>query len=317
VVAVVTAGSPHLLQTVAERLDGLMGSLGLDLGLVFERGLAILAILALAWVARRLLRALTNRLRHIADDEDPTTLSAAEQRAHTLAGVAHNIGSILIGLGAGLMVLDLFIAIGPLLAGVGVAGLAVSFGAQSLVKDVISGFFVLLENQFAVGDVIAIDGTAGKVERMTLRVVMLRDLAGVLHIIPNGSITKVSNMTRGFSRTVVDVDVAYEDKIDRVLDVLRDLAREFAADPAWSDAFSEPPQVLGVEALAESAVTVRVVLATTAGRQWEVGREFRRRVKNRFDAEGIAIPFPQRTLHLGAADDLLPALAGRRPAERA
>jgi small-conductance mechanosensitive channel len=196
VVAVVTAGSPHLLQTVAERLDDLLGSLGVDLRLVFERALAILAILVLAWVARRLLRVLTNRLRHIADDADPTTLSAAEQRAHTLAGIAHSIGTVLISLGVGLMVLDLFIAIGPLLAGVGVAGLAVSFGAQSLVKDVISGFFVLLENQFAVGDVIAIDGTSGKVERMTLRVVMLRDLSGVLHIIPNGSIAKVSNMTR-------------------------------------------------------------------------------------------------------------------------
>jgi small conductance mechanosensitive channel len=266
-------------------------------------------------VARRLLRVLTNRLRHIADDADPTTLSAAEQRAHTLAGIAHNIGAVLIWLGAALMILDQFIAIGPLLAGVGVVGLAVSFGAQSLVKDVISGFFVLLENQFAVGDVVEIDGTAGKVEHMTLRVVMLRDLSGVLHIIPNGSITKVSNMTRGFSRTVVDVSVPYGEPTDRVLRLLRDLAAELAADPAWRDACSEPPQVLGIEALADSAVTIRVVFATTAGRQWDVGREFRRRVKNRFDAEGIAIPFPQRTVHLGATDDLLDALAGRRATE--
>jgi small conductance mechanosensitive channel len=192
-----------------------------------------------------------------------------------------------------------------------VAGLAVSFGAQSLVKDVISGFFVLLENQFAVGDVVTIDGTSGKVERMTLRVVMLRDLSGVLHIIPNGSIVKVSNMTRGFARTVVDVGVPYEENVDRALDVLRDLVAEFAADPAWSHAFSESPQVLGVEALADSSVNLRVVLPTAAGRQWEVGREFRRRVKNRFDAEGIAIPFPQRTVHLGSAAELAAALAGR------
>jgi len=288
---------------VVERLDGLLGALNVDLGLVFERGLAILAILVLAWGARRLLRVLTNRLRHIADDEDPTTLSAAEQRAHTLAGIAHNIGSVLIWLGAALMILDLFIPIGPLLAGVGVVGLAVSFGAQSLVKDVISGFFVLLENQFAVGDVVTIDGTSGKVERMTLRVVMLRDLSGVLHIIPNGGITKVSNMTRGFARTVVDVGVAYEENLDRALDVLRDVSAAFAADPAWRSAFSEPPQVLGVEALADSSVNIRVVLPTAAGRQWDVGREFRRRVKNRFDAEGISIPFPQRTVHMRPAGE--------------
>lgn len=301
-----------LAVTLLERLQAIAASLNLDLRFVLDRTLGVLAILALAWVGRRLLRVVTNRLRHIADDEDPDTVSAAEQRAHTLAGIAHNIGTILIWIGAGLMILDQFIAIGPLLAGVGVAGLAVSFGAQSLVKDVISGFFILLENQFGVGDVVNIDGTGGKVERMTLRVVMLRDLSGTLHVIPNGSITKVSNMTRGFSRTVVDVGVAYEENIDRVLDVLRDLVGAFAADPAWKDAFSEAPQVLGVEALADSSVNVRVVLATTAGRQWEVGREFRRRVKNRLDAEGISIPFPQRTLHLGSAEPLLAALSGRR-----
>lgn len=311
-----TPGFVVLSQVVSNRLDRVLGPLRIDATLLLERGLAVLAILALAWVSRRVLRVLTNRLRHLADDEDPRTLSAAEQRAHTLAGIAHNIGSILIWLGAGLMVLDQFIAIGPLLAGVGVVGLAVSFGAQSLVKDVISGFFILLENQFAVGDVVAIDGTSGKVERMTLRVVMLRDVSGVLHIIPNGGITKVSNMTRGFSRMVVDVGVAYEEPIDRVLDVLRELAAEFAADPGWRDAFSEPPQVLGVEALADSSVNVRVVLATIAGRQWEVGREFRRRVKNRLDAEGITIPFPQRTLHFASADDRRAALAGPTPAER-
>lgn len=311
-----TAGSPLLLRTVSDALGRLVAALDVDLGALLDRGLAILAILALAWAARRVLRMLTNRLRHIADDEDPATVSAAEQRAHTLAGIAHNIGSILIWLGAGLMVLDQFIAIGPLLAGVGVAGLAVSFGAQSLVKDVISGFFILLENQFGVGDVVTIDGTSGKVERMTLRVVMLRDLSGVLHVIPNGSIAKVSNMTRGYSCMVVDVGVAYDERIDRVLDVLRDLAAEFAADPAWRDAFTEPPQVLGVEALADSAVSVRVVLATAAGRQWEVGREFRRRVKNRLDAEGIAHPFPQRTLHISSADGLRGVVAGPPPAER-
>jgi len=159
-----------------------------------------------------------------------------------------------------------------------------------------------------------VESTQGKVERMTLRVVMLRDASGVLHIIPNGSITRVSNMTRDYSRIVVDVGVAYEEDIDRVLEVLRNLAAELAADPAWKPAFSDAPEVLGVQDLADSAVTVRVVLPTTAGRQWEVGREFRRRVKNRLDAEGIVIPFPQRTLHLGSPEALRAALGTRERA---
>ena len=297
-----------------ERLESLAASLNVDLSVVLDRLISIVAILAVAWIGRRLLRILTDRLRHIADDEDPDSLSAAEQRAHTLAGIAHSIGSFVIWLGAGLMILDLVIAIGPLLAGVGVAGLAVSFGAQSLVKDMIAGFFILLENQFAVGDVVGVNDVAGKVERMTLRVVMLRDLEGVLHIIPNGSISIVSNRTRGFSRSVLDIGVAYEADIDRVLDVLRDLAQEYHEDPAWQDAFLEPPEVLGVQALADSSVNVRVLFTTHPGRQWEVGREFRRRVKNRLDAEGITIPFPQRTLHLGSAADLLAAVAGRAKA---
>ena len=294
-----------------DRLADLAARLDLDIGFLVDRGLNILAILVVAWIGRRLLRVLTNRLRHIADDADPTTISSAEQRAHTLAGIAQSIGSFLIWLGAGLMILDIFIAIGPLLAGVGVAGLAVSFGAQSLVKDMISGFFILLENQFAVGDVVTVNGISGKVERMTLRVVMLRDLEGTLHVIPNGNISVVSNRTRGFSRAVVDIGVPYEEQIDHVLDVLRDLAREFHEDPAWQPAFPEPPEVLGVEALADNAVNVRVLLTTHPGRQWEVGREFLRRAKNRLDAEGISIPFPQRTLHLGSAAELIAALTGR------
>jgi moderate conductance mechanosensitive channel len=312
----VTAGLTVLLQAVPDTLGRLMAALDIDLALLFDRGVAVLAILVLAWLSRRLLRVLTNRLRHIADDEDPTTLSAAGQRAHTLAGIAHNIGSILIWLGAGLMVLDQFIAIGPLLAGVGVVGLAVSFGAQSLVKDVISGFFILLENQFGMGDVVAINGVAGKVERMTLRVVMLRDLEGVMHVIPNGTISVVSNRTRGFSRSVLDIGVAYEEDIDRVIAVLRDLELEFHADPAWQQAFIDKPEVLGVQALADSSVNVRVLFTTHPGRQWEVAREFRRRVKNRFDAEGITIPFPQRTIHLGSAAELAAAIGGGSRTDR-
>jgi small conductance mechanosensitive channel len=179
------------------------------------------------------------------------------------------------------------------------------------VKDVISGFFILFENQFAVGDMVAINDVNGKVERMTLRVVMLRDLSGVLHIIPNGSINIVSNRTRGFSRTVVDVGVAYEEQIDNVITVLRDVGRVLWEDAEWQSQLVEQPKVLGVDALADSSVNVRVVATTHPGRQFDVGRELRRRIKNRFDQEGITIPFPQRTLHLGDAEALIEALQKR------
>jgi small conductance mechanosensitive channel len=301
-----------LANVLFERLERFLSAFNLNLGDLLDKATDVVVILVLAWIGRRVLRVVTNRLRRIADDGDPSTMSTAEQRAHTLASITHSVGSVLIWLGAGLMILDLFIEIGPLLAGIGVMGLAVSFGAQSLVKDVISGFFILFENQFGVGDVVTINGIGGKVERMTLRVAMLRDLEGVLHVIPNGSITVVSNRTRGFARTVVDVRVAYAEPIDRVIAVLRDLGREFWNDSAWRPMLEEEPQVLGVEELEDSAVSVRVLLTTLPGKQWDVGREFRRRLKNRFDAEGITIPFPQRTLHLGSADALIDALGGRR-----
>jgi small conductance mechanosensitive channel len=208
------------------------------------------------------------------------------------------VGRIVILLFAVILTLDTFMDIGPLLAGAGILGLAVSFGSQSLVKDVIAGFFILMEHQFDVGDVIEVAGLAGGVERMTLRVVMLRDLEGTLHIIPNGQITTVSNKTRGWSRALLDIGVGYASNVDHALEVLRDEARTFADDSAWSFKLDGPPEVVGVQGLGDNAVTIRVMFRTGPGMQWEVGREFRRRAKNRLDREGIEIPFPQRTVHV-------------------
>jgi small conductance mechanosensitive channel len=282
----------------------------MDLGLVLTRAVQVGAILAGALVAFRLVRVLTRRIERAVDDGDPRTLTAREQRGRTLAQLLNSVGVVSIGLGAGLTVLNLFIEIGPLLAGVGVAGLAISFGAQSLVKDVISGFFILLENQFSVGDIVEINGVGGVVERMTMRVVMLRDVQGTLHVIPNGSIGVVSNRTRGWSRAVLDIGVAYKEDVDAVIRVLRDVVTELWRDEAWRPLLTEEPAVWGVEALADSAVTIRLVAATLPARQWEVARELRRRIKNRFDRDGIEIPFPQRTLHLGDADLFLRRLSG-------
>jgi len=274
----------------------------------------VLAICLCPIVALRLVRALSNRIIKAVDDGDPTTFTAAEQRGHTIAQLLNSVGTAAIAISAGLTVLSFFVPIGPLLASVGVAGLAISFGAQSLVKDVISGFFILMENQFAVGDIIEIEGVSGSVERMTLRVVMIRDANGVLHIIPNGSIPRVANKTRGWARSVVDVPVSYKEDLDRVFTILREVSSEMWKDSRWKGELTEEPTVLGVESFGEGTAVIRVVATTRAGRQWDVGRELRRRIKNRFDKERIAIPLPQRTISISDAQALTQSITPKPPA---
>jgi small conductance mechanosensitive channel len=210
-----------------------------------------------------------------------------------------------------LATLDVFIDIGPLLAGAGILGLAFSFGAQSLVKDVIAGFFILMENQFVVGDIIEVAGKTGTVERMTLRAVTLRDGEGTMHVVPNGQITTVSNRTRKWSRAVVDVGVSYSTDTDSVVAILRQELEAFAAAPEWKGRIEESPEVQGVESLGESAVVLRTRVKVQAGAQWEVARELRRRFKKRLDAEGIEIPVPQRSIELRLRPDQADLLAGR------
>lgn len=258
----------------------------------------LVVIWAMAWVSWRVIRIIAARIVRAVDDGDDSRLSLAEKRGQTVAQLLRSVGRIVLILIATLLSLDIFFDIGPLLAGAGILGLAFSFGAQSLVKDVISGFFILIENQFAVGDVIEAGGKSGVVERMTLRVVMLRDLRGVLHIIPNGQIGTVSNQTRGWARAVVEVGVAYEVDVDRALTVFRDEAERFGRDPAWTARLDGAPEVLGVESLADSAVVIRTLLRTQPGEQWGAAREFRRRLKMRLDREGIEIPYPKRSVHV-------------------
>jgi small conductance mechanosensitive channel len=192
--------------------------------------------------------------------------------------------------------------------------LAVSFGAQSLVKDVISGFFILFENQFAIGDVIEVAGKSGVVEKMTLRVVVLRDGEGAMHVVPNGEIKVVSNKTRGWSRAVVDVGVGYDEDIDRALGIVRDEASQLATDRVWSPQLDGAPEVLGIESLGDSSIVIRTLIRTQPGSQWGLAREFRRRIKNRFDRDGVEIPFPQRRVHVrvegGPTPDSITPAAG-------
>jgi small-conductance mechanosensitive channel len=285
--------APGLLQRLIDLLE-------VDAGALLKLGLKVLTIWLFAWISWRVVRTIARRIEQAVDDGDDTTLTAAEKRGQTIAQLLRSVGSIVIVVIGILLTLNLFINIGPLLAGAGILGLAVSFGAQSLVKDVISGFFILFENQFAIGDVIEAAGKEGVVERMNLRVVQLRDTNGNVHVLPNGQITVVTNKTKGWSRGVVDVGVAYESDIDKAIAVLKSEALALAADPDWAWRFDGEPEVIGVQALGDSSIEIRTLLRTQAGKQWEVMREFRRRVKLRFDKEGLEIPFPQRVVrHVG------------------
>ncbi len=292
--------------------SGLAEFLGVDAAEASRLGLRVAVIWGMAWLGFLALRVISRRIMAMVDDGDDGLLSEKEKRGHTIAQLVRSAGRVVIIALAVLLTLNIFIEIGPLLAGAGVAGLAISFGAQSLVKDIITGFFILMEDQFTVGDAVEILGVAGVVERMTLRVVMIRDLNGVLHTVPNGQITMVSNKTRGWARAVVEVGIGYAAELDPALEVFRSEAERFAADPGWQVHFDGSPEVLGVESLADSAVVIRTVMRTAPGSQWLVAREFRRRIKNRLDQEGIEIPFPQRTLHVRHLDPASDST--RRPA---
>ena len=248
------------------------------------------------WIVKGVVRRLVARK---IEDEDPLVRRMREQRAQTLGGLFTNVAFIFVTTITLLTILSIFINIGPLLASVSVVGLAISFGAQSLVKDIISGTFMLIEGQFGIGDVVRVGDTAGLVEKMTLRTTVLRDLHGVVHTIPNGEITRVSNLTKTWSRAVIDVGVAYNEDVDAVIASLNRLGAEFQEDPQWNPLLIDPPEVLGVENLADSAVVVRVVAKTLPLKQWEVARELRRRIKNRFDEEGIEIPYPHVKVYMG------------------
>ncbi len=228
--------------------------------------------------------------------------SRRDARLRTLLPLGRGIARIALAVVVALVALsELGIDIAPLLASIGIIGLAVGFGAQSLVKDVITGAFILLEDSIAVGDVVEVGTHSGVVEGMTLRTVRLRDLAGDLHIVPFGDVGAVRNMTRDFSYALIDAGVAYKENVDHVIPVMREAAKDMRCDANYGADILAPLEVLGVNALADSAVEIRVRLKTRPGRQWRVRREYLRRMKQAFDAHGIEIPFPHRTLIMGDA----------------
>ena len=286
------------LATLGELLERLAKALQVDGETLVRAGARMLGIWLLAWLAYRGVALAARRIELEVDDGDDSVTTLRERRGQTISQLLRSVGRLLVISIALLLTFNVFIDIGPILAGAGILGLAVSFGAQSLVKDFLSGFFILFENQFAIGDVIEAGGKSGTVEKMTLRVVILRDIKGTIHIVPNSEIKVVSNMTRGWSRAVVDVGVTYEEDIDRALAVVRDEAAQFSTDKNWGAQLDGPLEVPGIESLGDSAVVIRTLIKTQPGSQWTVAREFRRRLKKRLDREGISIPYPQRRVHV-------------------
>ncbi|MCG3116938.1 MAG: mechanosensitive ion channel family protein [Candidatus Manganitrophus sp. SA1] len=287
--------------------------LTLNASFVFAKsGFRIILLVAAGLIGIRVLSFLLHRMEEILiKTREPveTVKGSTRKRVTTLVGILKTIGYFSIWAIVLISCLDqVGVNVAPILAGAGIVGLAVGFGAQNLVRDVIAGFFMILENQVRVGDVAIINGTGGLVETITFRTIVLRDLAGVVHVIPNGAISSLSNMTKGWSAYVIDVGVAYKEDTDRVVKVMREVAEALSKEAEYKEKIIEPIEIFGVDNFGESEVTIKARIKTEPIQQWTVGREYRRRLKKAFDAEGIEIPFPHRSLYMGEASKPLEVL---------
>jgi len=225
---------------------------------------------------------------------------AEKKREDTLIKIVSGIFSVVLWVIVGMTVLSSFgIDIGPLIATAGIAGLALGFGGQYLIRDVISGLFIILENQYRVGDVVCTDGTCGVVENLSLRMTTLRDLDGTVHHMPHGAISKVSNLTKDYARVNLNIGVSYSSDLEKVIEVINKVGEEMARDKEWGNKIIKAPQFLRVEDFADSAVIIKILGDTVPIEQWAVAGELRKRLKIAFDKSGIEIPFPQRVIHEG------------------
>ncbi|MEW5800979.1 MAG: mechanosensitive ion channel family protein [bacterium] len=247
-----------------------------------------------------LVRKMTGRIAETKILKEEAPPIEIEKQLNTISGILYKTAAVFIWSVTGTMILkELGFSIGPLLAGAGIAGLAVGFGAQSLVRDIISGLFMIAENQVRVGDVAILNGTGGLVEKVSLRITVLRGLDGTVHVFPNGTINTVSNMTHDFSYYLFDIGVAYKEDVDRVFAVLREIGDQIAQEEPYKSMILEPFEIIGLDKFADSALIIKARIKTQPIQQWTVGREMNRRIKKRFDEEGIEIPFPQRTIYFG------------------
>jgi len=225
-----------------------------------------------------------------------------DKRVDTLTGILNSGIRITIWTVIIMLILKkLGVDVGPIIAGAGIVGLAVGFGAQELVRDFIAGFFMLMENQVRTGDVAIVNGTGGLVEQVGLRTIVLRDLAGIVHVFQNGKVNTLSNMTKGWSAMVFDIGIAYKENPEKVMEIMRSVAEELRNDETFGPNILEPMEIFGVDSFGDSAVVVKGRLKTKPIQQWAIGREYRKRLKAAFDDQSIEIPFPHRTIYWGEA----------------
>ncbi len=265
-------------------------------------GIRIVVIIIGAYVLLKLISVLIERAEKVImkDTGDFFADLETQKRVKTLGNILRKASFVTVFVLAFMMVLrEIGIDIAPIIAGAGIVGLAIGFGAQNLVRDIISGFFIIMENQVRVGDVAVVNGTGGLVEEINLRTIVLRDLQGTVHIFPNGTINTLSNMTRGWSRYVIDVGVAYKENVDEVMEVLKEIGEELYKDEKFRPSILEPLEILGVDNFGGSEVIIKCMIKTQPLKQWDVGRELRRRIKNTFDQKGIEIPFPHISVYFG------------------
>ncbi|EGL54430.1 MULTISPECIES: mechanosensitive ion channel family protein [Methylophaga] len=272
---------------------------------IITASLRMVLIFIIAWVATWLMKSALQRFEvRLVGKATARGESSLEsrKRIETIVRLLKQAGLLAIWITFFLIILrEIGVEVGPLIASAGIVGLAIGFGAQNLVRDVISGFFMILENQIRVGDVAVINGTGGLVEAINFRTTVLRDLAGIVHFFPNGTITTLSNMTTEWSAYVFDIGVAYKENTDEVIEVIREVADGLMADEDMKNLILEPPEIFGVDKLDNSAVIIKGRIKTLPIQQWTVGREFLRRIKLSFDEKNIEIPFPHSTVYFGEA----------------
>lgn len=251
---------------------------------------------------RKLKKILLNRMAHQQDEPD----LEIEKRLNTLMGIVRKGVSVIIwAIFIMILLRKINIDIAPILAGAGILGLAVGFGAQELVRDFITGFFILLENQIRTGDVAIINGTGGSVEKIELRTITLRDVSGVVHIFQNGKINTVANMTKGWSAMVFDIGVAYKEDLTQVMALMKEVADKMREEEQYKSRILEPMEIFGLDSFGDSALVVKGRIKTMPSQQWSVGREYRKRLKEVFDEHNIEIPFPHQTIYWGEKIDPL------------
>jgi len=271
---------------------------------------SILLLILLLFISLKFLNILINRLNKIfinrvTKNANLNTLEATK-RVNTLLAILKGLGKIIVwSIFIMILLKNLGTDIGPILAGAGILGLAVGFGAQELVRDFISGFFILLENQVRAGDVAIINGTGGLVESIELRTITMRDFSGVVHVFQNGKINTLANMTKEWSAIVFDIGVAYKENVDDVIKIMQEVGEIMISENEYKEVITEPLEIFGLDKFGDSAIIIKARLKTTPGDQWRMGREYRKRLKKVFDEKGIEIPFPHTTVYWGEKIDPL------------